>query len=147
MQLAVQAELEISPELVADALRARWPTVNVDVHIVPLRDLLADDRTERRAKWDAVVVNRVGMSEDLAPLLAAQSSGAFFSPADPELQDMLRGHSVQAQRQLHAALYDRHSHLFLVELNGLAAWRATIQPVWMTPVDGLGRLSEWGFVR
>ena len=147
VRLAVQAELEVPADRAVDALRARWPSIQVDVEILPLQALMALDQSGRSARWDAVLLNRVGLSEDLAPLLLDRGDSAFFQAADNALHPLLRDHSVFGQQQLHAALADHSTHLFLVELQGLAAWRTSIQPVWMTPVDGLGRLSAWGFSR
>jgi len=86
---------------------------------------------------------------DPAPWFLPRDEGGWLAPFDaalpPDLVVIARGaeDDDQAARELHGALHDEATWLFLFEERRLSAWSHRHRPWWTSP-SGWGRIDAWG---
>ena len=145
LTIAIPAELEIDAVAMGRWLTGSLVPYQVDIEILPLAELIRTPATDRRKRWDVVVFARTPADSDLRPELGMDGQRNWFTATDRGVLDALRANDPDDWYDLHAVVADQRLILPLVELNAMSAWSSGISPAWMTPVDGLGSLRQWGF--
>ncbi len=104
----------------------------------------------QRGHLDALLIPRdLYHHGDPAPWFLPRSDGGWLAPFDAglplDLADRARvaEEDDQAARELHGALHDEATWLFLFEERRLSAWSHRHRPWWTSP-SGWGRIDAWG---